>query len=158
MANTDVKVKEVRLLEAYSRTFNGFMSSTIAMTYRFRNIIKQKDEEARDLEHKIKDYLNLAQQKYTHARTAYEKSVESNRDDGGNELRQREQAVKKYKDLLQKSQNYAENAKKIYQKIHGEVERVNWMTERYRNKLEKSKEEGDSFLKKAITVLNEYKK
>ena len=60
MANGDVKVREVRLLESYSTAYNRFMESTIQMTYRFRNLFEQKDDEARILEHKIKDHLNIA--------------------------------------------------------------------------------------------------
>ena len=68
MANGDVKVREVRLLESYSTAYNRFMESTIQMTYRFRNLFAQKDDQARDLEHKIKDHLNIAQQKLAHAK------------------------------------------------------------------------------------------
>ena len=57
---------------------------------------------------------------------------------------------------VEKAQKYAESAKKLYQNIHGETDRVIWMTNRHRDKLEKSKEEGDNFLKKAIAALNEY--
>lgn len=144
-------------MESYSTAYNRFMESTIQMTYRFRNLFAQKGDQARDLEHKIKDHLNIAQQKYTHAKTAYEEALKRGRDDGGNELRQREQAVEMYKQLYKKAQKYAESAKKLYQNIHGEVERVEWMTTRQRNKLEQSKEEGENFLKKAIAALNEYR-
>ena len=157
MANGDVKVREVRLLESYSTAYNRFMESTIQMTYRFRNLFAQKDDQARDLEHKIKDHLNIAQQKYTHAKTAFEASLKSGRDDGGNELRGREQALQMYKQLYEKAQKYAESAKKLYQNIHGEFERVEWMTNRQRHKLENSRDEGNNFLKKAIEALNEYK-
>lgn len=144
-------------MESYSTAYNRFMESTIQMTYRFRNLFAQKGDQARDLEHKIKDHLNIAQQKYTHAKTAYEEALKRGRDDGGNELRQREQAVEMYKQLYKKAQKYAESAKKLYQNIHGEVERAEWMTTRQRNKLEQSKEEGENFLKKAIAALNEYR-
>ena len=70
MANGDVKVKEVRLLESYSTVYNRFMESTIQMTYRFRDLFAQKDNEAQDLERKIQDHLNIAQQKLAHAKTA----------------------------------------------------------------------------------------
>lgn len=56
MANGDVKVKEVRLLESYSTVYNRFMESTIQMTYRFRDLFAQKDNEAQDLERKIQDH------------------------------------------------------------------------------------------------------
>ena len=157
MANSDVKVREIRLLESYSNAYNKFMESTIQMTYRFRNLFVQKDDEARDLERKIKDHLNIAQQKYTQAKNAYEASLRRNRDDGGNELRGRQQAMEMYKQLYEKAQKYAESAKKLYQNLHGETDRVIWMTNRHREKLEKSKEEGDNFLKKAIAALNEYR-
>ena len=157
MANSDVKVKEIRLLESYSTTYNRFMESTIQMTYRFRNLFNQKDDQARDLERKIKDHLNIAQQKYAHAKADYEASVKRGGGMDGNELRQREQALEMYKKLYEKAQNYAESAKKLYQNIHGETDRAIWMTIQQRNKLEKSKEEGDNFLKKAITALNEYR-
>ena len=157
MANGDVKVREVRLLESYSTAYNRFMESTIQMTYKFRNLFARKDDQARDLERKIKDHLNIAQQKYTHAKTAYEVSLRSGRDDGGNELRGREQAFKKYKQLYEKAQKYAESAKKLYQNIHGEAERIEIMTNRQRHKLENSRDEGNNFLKKAIDALNEYK-
>ena len=157
MANSDVKVKEIRLLESYSSTYNRFMESTIQMTYRFRNLFAQKDDHARDLERKIKDHLNIAQQKYAHAKADYEASVKRGGGMDGNELRQREQALEMYKKLYEKAQKYAESAKKLYQNIHGETDRAIWMTIQQRNKLEKSKDEGDNFLKKAITALNEYR-
>ena len=69
----------------------------------------------------------------------------------------RQQALEKYKALYKKAQNYAESAKKLYQNIHGEFERVEWMTNRQRHKLENSRDEGNNFLKKAIDALNEYK-
>ena len=75
----------------------------------------------------------------------------------GQELAHREEALEKYKALYKKAQNYAESAKKLYQNIHGEFERVEWMTNRQRHKLENSRDEGNNFLKKAIDALNEYK-
>ena len=156
MANADVKVREIRLLESYSQAYNRFMESTIQMTYRFRNLFAQKDDQARDLEHKIKDHLNIAQQKYTHAKNAYEAALKKNGGPDENEVIHRQQAMEMYKKVYEKAKNYAESAKKLYQNIHGEVERAEWMTNRHRNKLEKSKEEGDSFLKKAIAALNDY--
>lgn len=158
MANSDVKVREIRLLESYSQTYDKFMESTIQMTYRFRNLFAQKDDEARDLERKIKDHLNIAQQKLAHAKADYEASLKRGGGMDGNELAHRQQALEKYKALFDKAQKYAESAKKLYQNIHGETDRVIWMTNRQRNKLEKSKEDGDNFLKKAIAALNEYTK
>lgn len=157
MSNADVKVREIRLLESYSNAYNKFMESTIHMTYRFRDLFAQKDDQARDLEHKIDDHLNIAKQKYAHAKADYEASVKRGGGMDGNELRQRKQAMEMYKQVYEKAQNYAESAKKIYQNLHGETDRVIWMTTRQRNKLEKSKEEGDNFLKKAIAALNEYR-
>lgn len=157
MANGDVKVREVRLLESYSTAYNKFMESTIQMTYRFRNLFERKDDEARHLEHRIKDHLNIAQQKLEHAKTAFEASVKRGGGMDGQELAHREQALEKYKALYKKAQNYAESAKRLYQNIHGECERVEWMTNKQRNKLEQSKEEGNNFLNKAIAALNEYK-
>jgi len=157
MANSDVKVREVRLLESYSQAYNRFMESTIHMTYRFRNLFELKDDEARDLKHKIDDHLNIAKQSLAHAKADYEASLRRGGGMDGRELAQREQKLEYYKKLYQKAQNYAESAKKLYQSLHGETERVVQMTIRQRNKLEKSKEEGNNFLKKAIAALNEYK-
>ena len=157
MANGDVKVREVRLLESYSTAYNRFMESTIQMTYRFRNLFAQKDNQARDLEHKIKDHLNIAQQKLAHAQADYEASVKRIGGVYEQELAHREQALEKCKALYKKAQNYAESAKKLYQNIHGEFERVEWMTIRQRHKLENSRDEGNNFLKTAIDALNEYK-
>jgi hypothetical protein len=133
------------------------MQATIAMTYRFRNLFANKDDEAKDLERKIKEHLNIAQQKLGHAKADYEASLKRGGGMDGLELAHREQALEKYKALYQKAQNYAESAKKIYQNVHGEFERVEFMTNRQRNKLENSKEEGNNFLNKAISALNEYR-
>lgn len=157
MANTDVKVREIRLLESYSQTYNRFMESTIHMTYRFRNLFANKDDEARDLERKIKDHLNIAHQFLVHAKADYEASLKRGGGMDGQELAHREQKLQYYTDLYKKAQNYAESAKKLYQNIHGETDRVIRMTILQRNKLEKSKEEGENFLNKAISALNEYR-
>ena len=157
MANSDVKIREVRLLESYSRIYNGFMESTIHMTFRFRNLFAQKDDEARDLKRKIEEHLNIAQQKLAHAKSEYEASLKRGGGMDGQELAHREQALEKYKELYKKAQDYTDTAKKLYQNIHGETDRVIQMTIRQRNKLEKSKEEGENFLNKAIAALNEYK-
>lgn len=157
MANSDVKVREVRLLESYSTAYSNFMQATIAMTYRFRNLFANKDDEARDLKRKIEEHLNIAQQKLGHARADYEASLKRGGGMDGQELAHREQALEKYKALYKKAQNYAESAKKIYQNVHGEFERVEFMTNRQRHKLEQSKEDGNNFLNKAISALNEYK-
>lgn len=157
MANTDVKVREIRLLESYSQAYNRFMDATIHMTFRFRTLFAQKDDEARDLERKIKEHLNIAQQKLGHAKADYEASLKRGGGMDGQELAHREQALEKYKALYKKAQNYAESAKKIYQNVHGEFERVEFMTNRQRHKLEQSKEDGNNFLNKAISALNEYR-
>jgi len=157
MANGDVKVREVRLLESYSTAYNRFMESTIQMTYRFRNLFERKDDEARDLERKIKEHLNIAQQKLAKAKAEFEASAKRGGGMDGQELAHREQALEMYKQIYKKAQDYAESAKKLYQNIHGEFERVEWMTNRQRHKLENSRDEGNNFLKKAIDALNEYK-
>lgn len=155
MTNGDVKVKEIRLLEAYSGTYNKFMDATIHMTYRFRNLFAQKGDEARDLTHKIKDHLNIAQQKYTHAKNDFEASAKRGAD--AQEMAQKERAVQMYKELYEKAKQYVESAQKLNQNIHGEVERIEWMTNKHRYKLEQSKEDGNNFLQKAIAALNEYR-
>lgn len=157
MANSDVKVKEIRLLESYSTTYNRFMESTIQMLYRFRNLFAQKDDQARELERKIQEHLNIAHQKYVHAKVDFEAALKKNGGPDENEVMHRQQALEMYKQVYEKAKNYAESAKKLYQNIHGEVERAEFMTNRHRNKLEKSKEEGDNFLQKAIAALNEYR-
>lgn len=153
----DVKVREIRLLESYSQTYNRFMESTIQMTYRFHTLFAQKDDQARDLEHKIMDHLNIAQQQLAHAKTAFEASVKRGGGMDGMELAHCEQALEKCIALYKKAQNYAESAKKLYQNIHGETNRVILMTNRQRHKLEDSKEEGGKYLEKAIAALNEYR-
>lgn len=157
MANTDVKVREVRLLESYSTAYSNFMQATIHMTFRFRTLFEQKDDQARELKRKIDDHLNIAQQKLAHAKADYEASLKRGGGMDGQELAHREQALEYYKNLYKKAQNYVESAKKLYQNIHGETDRVIRMTVLQRNKLEKSKEEGENFLNKAISALNEYR-
>lgn len=102
MANGDVKVKEVRLLESYSTVYNRFMESTIQMTYRFRDLFAQKDNEAQDLERKIQDHLNIAQQKLAHAKTDYEASVKRGGGKDGLELAHREQALENIRLYIRK--------------------------------------------------------
>jgi hypothetical protein len=156
MANSDdVKVREVRLLESYSTAYNRFMEATIHMTFRFRNLFSQKDDEARNLKRKIENHLNIAQQKYSHAKNEYEASLKKGAKK--QEIEQKERTMQMYKEIFEKAKKHSESAKKLYQKIHGETNRVIWMNERQRNKLEKSKEEGNNFLKKAITALKEYR-
>lgn len=156
MANADVKVREIRLLEGYSKSYNAFMESSISMTYRFRAIIQQKDDEARDATHKIKDHANIIQQKLAHAKNDLEASMRKGGEQDAKEIEQRTRAVEKYKKLYEKAQMYEENSKKLYQKVHAEVERMIWMNTRFREKLEKSRDEGMNFLNKAIAALDSY--
>lgn len=157
MAGSDVKVREVRLLESYSQAYNRFMEATIAITYRFRNAFSTKNDQARELKHKIEYHRCIAKQKLEHAKNAYEASLKRGGGTDGKELAHREQALEKYRSLYQKAQKYAESAKKICQNVQGEFSRVDYMSNRQRVKLENSKEEGNNFLKKAIAALNEYK-
>lgn len=156
MANSDVRVKEIKLLEAYSNTYTRFLDATIHMSYRFRVLFNQKGDQARDITNKIKDHLNIAQQKLVHAKHDLEASARR----GANpiEMAQRERAVQMYKELYEKAKQYDESAKKLYQRIHGEVQRVDIMSVRQRNKLERSKEEGSNFLNKAIAAIKDYSK
>ena len=155
MANSDVKVKEVRLLESYSTAYNRFMDATIQMTYKFRALLDDKRDEARNITHKIKDHLNIAQQKYIHAQNELDASAR--RGANAQEMAQLERAVQMYKALYEKAKQYVELAKKLNQKIQGEYERFDWMNMKHRNKLEQSKEDGNNFLKKAIDALNDYR-
>ena len=157
MANADVKVKEIQLLEAYSGTYKEFMSATIAMTHRFRSILQQKKDEAFTQEHRIRDAANLIQQKMVQAKNALEAVQRRNRDDGGRELEQCEKAYKKFKELYKKAQQYEESGKKLQQKVNGEIDRVDYMNRRFRDRLEKSKADGENFLEKAINALNSYR-
>lgn len=156
MANNDVSVKEIKLLEAYSNTYRGFMESTISMSYRFLALIQHKDDEARDLKRRIADHCEIIRQRYIHAKDDLEASIKSNKKDNSNEIAHRERAFQKYKSLYEKAKQYEELSKKLYQKVHGETDRMDWMTKRFRDKLEKSRDEGCNFLKKAISTLNDY--
>ena len=152
----DVKVREIRLLEAYSKSYSAFMESSIAMSHRFRAIIEQKDDEARDYTHKIRDHVNIIQQKLTHAKNDLEASVRRGGGMDGKELEQRKRVVEKYKKLYEKAQQYEEISKKLNQNVHAEVERMIWMNNRFRDKQEKNREDGMNFLNKAISALNSY--
>lgn len=152
----DVKVREIRLLEAYSKSYSAFMESSIAMSHRFRAIIEQKDDEARDYTHKIRDHVNIIQQKLTHAKNDLEASVRRGGGMDGKELEQRKRVVEKYKKLYEKAQQYEEISKKLNQNVHAEVERMIWMNNRFRDKQEKIREDGMNFLNKAISALNSY--
>ena len=154
MANSDVKVKEIKLLEAYSGAYTRFMDATIQMSRKFYVLFDRKGNQARDVTHKIKDHLNIAQQKLVHAQHDLEASARRGADPM--EMAQRERAVHMYKELYEKAKQYNDSAKKLYQNIHGEMERVEYMNVRQRHKLEQSREEGKNFLNKAIAALNDY--
>lgn len=157
MANTDVQVREIQMLEAYSRSYKDFMETTISMSYRFRNILQQKDDEAMTQVRRIRDYANLIQQKMVKAKNELEAAERNPRDDDGKELKQRKKAYKKFKELYKKAQQYEESSKELRQKVHGEIGRVDWMNRRFKDKLEKSRDEGGNFLQKAISALKDYK-
>jgi hypothetical protein len=99
----DVKVREIRLLEAYSQRYQGFMESSIAMSYRFRAIITQKDDEARDYTRKISDHVNIIEQKLTHAKNDLEASARRGGGMDGKELELRAQKVERWKKLFEKT-------------------------------------------------------
>lgn len=152
----DVKVREIRLLEAYSKSYGAFMESSISMTQRFRAIITQRGDEARDYTHKISDHVNIIEQKLTHAKNDLEASARRGGGKDGKEMEQRAHAVEKYKKLYEKAKQYEEVSKKLNQNIHAEVERMVWQNTRFREKLEKSRDDGMNFLKKAISALESY--
>ena len=152
----DVKVREIRLLEAYSQRYQGFMESSIAMSYRFRAIITQKDDEARDYTRKISDHVNIIEQKLTHAKNDLEASARRGGGMDGKEMELRAQKVERWKKLLEKAKQYEEISKKLNQNVHAEVERMIWHNNRFRERLEKSRDDGMNFLNKAITALNSY--
>ena len=153
----DVQVREIRLLESYSATYKNFMEATITMTYKFRTLLQQKDDEATRQAHRVRDTTNLIHQKMVKAKNDLEAAQRRDSDDGGRELEQCAKAYKKFKELYKKAQQYEESSKQLQQKVHGEIERVDYMNRRFRNKLEKSRDEGGNFLQKAISALNDYK-
>lgn len=157
MANSDVKVREIRLLESYSTVYDRFMDSAINMMHRFYFLFSHKDDNARDLVHKINDHLHSAEFNYSKAKAEYYASLKRNGGPSENEVRYRAQALRWHKQVYEKAKMHAESAKKLYKNIHGETNRVSLMTNRQREKLLRSKEDGDNFLKKAIAALNEYK-
>ncbi len=152
----DVKVREIRLMEAYSKSYSAFMESSISMSYRFRAIITQKDDEARDYTRKIKDHVNIIEQKLAHAKNELEASARRGGGMDGKELEHRAQAVERWKKLLEKAKQYEEVSRKLNQNVHAEVERMIWTNTRFREKLEKSRDDGMNFLNKAISALNSY--
>ena len=153
----DVQVREIRLLESYSATYKNFMEATITMTHKFRALLQQKDDEATRQAHRVRDTTNLIQQKMVKAKNDLEAAQKRDSDDGGRELEQCAKAYKKFKELYKKAKQYEESSKQLQQKVHGEIERVDYMNRRFRNKLEKSRDEGGNFLQKAISALNDYK-
>ena len=74
----------------------------------------------------------------------------------GKELELRAQKVERWKKLLEKAKQYEEISKKLNQNVHAEVERMIWHNNRFRERLEKSRDDGMNFLNKAITALNSY--
>lgn len=157
MANADVQVKEVQLLEAYSTTYKDFMDATIAATHRFRNLFERQRSETDRQVSRIQNAKNEIRTKMEWAKNELEASQKRNRDDGGEELRHRQQAYEKFKNLYKKAQQYEESGKKLQQRVYREIERMDQMTLRMRHKMETNKEEGENFLKKAISAINSYK-
>lgn len=157
MANTDVQVKEIQLLEAYKGTFDRFMSSTINMTHRLRNTACLKNDEARAYAHNISDICNIAQQKLAHARNALEASQKRRHNERDLELQHRTAEYKKCKELYEKAKNYEESSKKLYNHIHAETERFEIMTNSIRHNLEMRRNEGMGFLEKAVEILKDYR-
>lgn len=156
MANGDVKVKEIQLLELYYDSYDRFMYSTKHLMYRFNSLFYQKEREAEHLARMISDHLNIAQQKYVHAKVDYEGALNKSGGPDKDEVMYRQQAFEMYKHIYEKATMYAELAKNLYQNIHRELDRVNQLTTLNLFKLEDSNEYGKSFLKKAITALKEY--
>ena len=156
MANTDVKVREIRLLESYSNAYSRFMQASIALSYRFKNSFGHKDAKAHEYMRRIQKNRELIQQKLIHAKEAVAASMKRGGGMDGKELMNREQDLRKYQLLYQKAQQYEEISKQLYQKVHAETERMAWQSNLFRHKLEQSKEEGEGFLNKAISALNSY--
>lgn len=157
MANTDVQVREIRLLESYSNAYSRFMDATIELSYRMKNSFGRKDEKAHEFMRRTQDYRNIIQQRLTQAQTEFDASLKRGGGMDGQELANRELVLRKFKALNQKAQQYEEISKNLYQKIHAETQRVAEQSNIFRRKLEQSKEEGENFLNKAISVLNSYK-
>ena len=156
MANTDVKVREIRLLESYSNAYSRFMDATIQLSYRMKNSFGRKDEQACEFLRRIKDQRTIIQQRLTHAKTEVEASMKRGGGMDGKELENRMLVLRKFKALDEKAQQYEELGKQLYQRVHAETERVVGQSNIFRRKLEQSKEEGENFLNKAISALNSY--
>ena len=157
MANSDVQVREIRLLESYSNAYCRFMDATIELSYRFKQRFGHKEEKAHEFMRRIQDYRNTIQQRLTHAQTEFDASLKRGGGMDGQELANRELVLRKFKALNQKAQQYEESSKSLYQRIHAETQRVAEQSNIFRRKLEQSKEEGEIFLNKAISALNSYK-
>lgn len=158
MANTDVRIKEIQLLEAYSETYKRFMEASINMTFRFHTAFQRKDDEAARYASTISTLVHRIYQSMVKAKVKVEASQKkTGSSDDGNELYYRQKTYLKYKELYQRARQYEESSKKLQQKVHAEVERVLQMNRFLRNKLEINKEDGERFLNKAITILNNYK-
>ena len=157
MANSDVQVREIRLLESYSNAYCRFMDATIELSYRFKQRFGHKEEKAHEFMRRIQDYRNTIQQRLTHAQTEFDASLKRGGGMDGQELANREIVLRKFKALNQKAQQYEEISKSLYQRIHAETQRVAEQSNIFRRKLEQSKEEGENFLNKAISALNSYK-
>lgn len=156
MANSDVRVREIRLLESYSNAYSRFMEATIALSYRFRNSLGRKEEKAHECMRRIQEYRNIIQQRLTHAQIEVEASIKRGGGMDGRELENRELVLRKFKALAEKAQQYEEISKKLYQKIHAETERAMEQNSIFKRKLEQSKEEGENFLNRAIDALKNY--
>ena len=100
--------------------------------------------------------MNIIEQKLAHAKNDLEASVRRGGGMDGKELEHRQRAVERWKKLLQKARQYEEISRKLNQNIHAEVDRMIWMNNRFREKLEKSRDDGMNFLNKAISALDSY--
>lgn len=156
MANSDVKVKEIRLLESYSNAYSRFIEATIALSYRFMNNFRRKDEKAHECVNRIKTYRETIQQRLKQAQNEVEASLRRGGGMDGQELANRELVLRKFQTLNQKAQEYEESSKKIYQNIHSQTDRMVEQSNIFRRRLEQSKEEGANFLNRAISALNSY--
>lgn len=157
MANSDVKVREVRLLESYSEAYGRFFESNIHTTYHLAAALGWKLDKAREYLHHISDSCHYIHYKMVGAKADVEASMRRGGGMDGRELQYRQETYQKFKALYQKAQQYEEIAKKLYQNIQIEVRRGEEMCNSQRNKMEQNREEGMNFLKKAISALNDYK-
>ena len=157
MANSDVKVREVRLLESYSDAYGKFFDSNIQTTNSIRVALGAISNKAREYVYHIHTGCEYIRFKMAGAKADVEASMKRGGGMDGRELRLRQEAYQKFKALYEKAQQYEEIAKKLYQNIQIEVSRGEQMCNNQKNKMERNREEGKNFLKKAISALNEYK-